>query len=135
MGSSLPRRAFLVAALAAVSAVPTLAAPQAAQADRCQPEELVGLPAVTREDVNPACIVVSDVAYPALACDSVTLRQCLNTLDAVATATNAPGTAAATPARTVGAVQKMPDAAKPFVCSAIGPPLGLNPDTCGATSP
>jgi hypothetical protein len=125
------RRAAVVAAVAALVAVLSLATPPSAQADRCQPEEFVG-PALTSEANSPVCVVMLDVVYPALSCDRSTLMGCLQTLDAVATARNAPANAAATPARAVGAAGKMPGAvsgARYDLCARFGPQLNLS-DQC-----
>ena len=113
------RRVVLIAALASLVAVLSLAAPPAAQADRCQPEELVGLSGLIPEDKNPVCFVMDGVVYPALACDATTMASCMASLDVIATANNAPATAAATPSRTLDAALRTPDAIKRIV---IGDP-------------
>lgn len=49
-----------------------------AHADRCQPEELAGLPGVIPEDENPVCQVMDSTVYPAVGCPapSTTLVKC-----------------------------------------------------------
>lgn len=109
------RRGLVVAAIASLVAVLSLTAAPAAQADRCQPEELIGLSQLIDEDKNPVCFVMDGVVYPALVCDGSTQANCMATLDVVATANNAPATAAATPFRALSAAAKTPDAIKRIV--------------------
>ena len=94
------RLTLLVSVIGAMGAI-VLGAPATASADRCQPEEFVfgqGNTLVNESD-NPVCIVALQVVYPALACDSTTLMNCLGSLDPAATVVMAPSTASQTPAR------------------------------------
>lgn len=97
----------VVAALGVLSVL-ALGAPTAASADRCQPEELLQAGwQITPESDSPACVLMIDVVYPALACDATTLASCLQTFDPVATANNLPYTASQTPSRVLGTPDKI----------------------------
>jgi hypothetical protein len=80
----MPHVRFVTALVATVAAMSFstggLVSPSAAQADRCQPEELVGLPPLTSEEQNPFCQLMLNEVYPRLSCDSTTMRRCLDTL-------------------------------------------------------
>jgi hypothetical protein len=71
------------AALGAVMLIP--AAP--AQADRCQPEELItgsGTSPIPDED-DPRCWVMDGFVYPNIDCDNTTGQRCIETFNAKGT--------------------------------------------------
>lgn len=81
------RRSLLLLVTLASFAFLSAASPDAARADRCNPEELVGQePLIWPEDEGPVCDVMLGTVYPSLDCDASSMRQCLATLDAVGTA-------------------------------------------------
>jgi hypothetical protein len=59
-------RIQLVATALIVAASSLALMPSPAHADRCQPEELAGLPAIIQERDNPVCFVMDNWGYPFL---------------------------------------------------------------------
>ncbi len=56
-------------------------AAEPAQADRCQPEEIV-MPPLMDESESPVCWVMLGYVYPSLDCDRSSLMNCIATLNA-----------------------------------------------------
>jgi hypothetical protein len=81
------RRGLMLLATLVSFVLLSAASPDAARADRCNPEELVGQePILWPEDEGPVCDVMLGTVYPSLTCDSSTMRNCLTTLNAKHTA-------------------------------------------------
>ncbi len=83
------KRAAAVVALLLAAAATLLLGPaaQPAQADRCQPEEIVlgnGNSPMQEED-SPVCWVMLPYVYPSLSCDRTSMMSCVNTLNAADT--------------------------------------------------
>ena len=83
------RRLVITAIVAAaVSTTGSLGAPEAALADRCQPEELVlgsGNSPVGGDENDPRCPIMQTALYDQVACDDTTFMRCVNTLSVVGT--------------------------------------------------
>lgn len=72
-------KALVAVASTSIALVLPVAAAGPAHADRCQPEELAGVPGIVREDKNPVCGVMDSTVYPAVGCPApeITLVDCL----------------------------------------------------------
>ncbi len=84
---SRPKSWAALAAALSIALLTSLAGPPAAQADRCNPDEMIGqvtgqpYEPVFGHDDGPFCYVMRDVVYPAIGCDPVyqSLVECLQT--------------------------------------------------------
>jgi hypothetical protein len=83
-----PKSLLVVLLALAVVGLAQLSAPQAAHADRCNPEELIGQePILFGPDEGPVCDLLIKTVYPSTDCDYITLRRCLETVTVGGTAT------------------------------------------------
>jgi hypothetical protein len=86
---SLMRRLVITAIVAAaMSTAGSLGAPDAALADRCQPEEFVlgqGNSPIGHDENDPRCPLMDVLFYDQVDCDSSKFMTCVNTLSATGT--------------------------------------------------
>jgi hypothetical protein len=104
------RRVLAALTSASFALIVPIAAAAPAHADRCQPEELVGVAGVVPEPANPVCLVADEIVYPLLGCPQpTTLMGCQTSIAQIRT--NAPNV----PSYALNAAFKAPGTVVNFV--------------------